>query len=152
MKKRLLLLLCLIATAGSAARAVIASGTFKNGGTWEITPYGELYVDAEVIPDYKQTFSSGFNAVVSLEDFGYRTVAYDTPLGTNSPWSRYSISLNSITFSSKVKHIGDYAFAGLYMVKSVDFETGTDNVEIGKNAFRGCFNMRDFEFSVQQDW
>ncbi len=148
MKKRLLLLLCLIATAGSAALAgVLKQGTFKNGGTWKITPDGELYVDAEVIPDYKETSSSGLNAVVSLEDFGYRTVAYDTPLVTNSPWSSYSICLKSITFSSKVKHIGDYAFAGLYMVQSVDFETGTDNVEIGKNAFRGCFNMRDFEFS-----
>ena len=43
MKRRLLLLLCLLVTAGSAAWAEIAHGTCKNG-TWVIDNSGKLTV------------------------------------------------------------------------------------------------------------
>ena len=53
MIKRLLLLLCLLVTAGSAAWAEIASGKWNNGH-WSISDEGELYVNVNhVSSDFK---------------------------------------------------------------------------------------------------
>ena len=47
------------------------SGTFKKGGTWKYdVSTGELYIDAEVIPDYKITSTSS-HMRVDLSAFGY---------------------------------------------------------------------------------
>ena len=126
MIKRLLLLLCLIGMAGSAAWADIASGTFKNGGTWKITDQGELYIDATTVPDYKSSTSTG----------------------TNAPWISYRQCIQNVRFSSKVQTIGRNAFAHLSYLRKVTFDNHTSaNVSLGVQAFLDCCSLRSFDFT-----
>ena len=106
MKKRLLLLLCLLTAAGSAAWAVIAHGTCKNG-TWVIDDNGKLTVNIDgQMHDYKQEGSA--------------------------PWFDYWEDIKAIHISSGCKNIGQHAFHGLTNVESV---TGGENVEgVGQDS------------------
>ena len=97
MKKLFTMLLCLIVGIGSMNAKDIASGTFKNGGSWKITDQGELYVDAVTVPDFVQSTSQG----------------------TNAPWIPYKGRIKSIRFSSRVQTIGKNAFAFLPHVQKV---------------------------------
>ncbi|MBQ8454431.1 MAG: leucine-rich repeat protein [Bacteroidaceae bacterium] len=138
MKKRLLLLLCLIVTAGSAsALRVLKSGTFPNGaGGWQINVEDNgdrwLYIDAEVIPDYKtKEYSSG----------GWWTSDL-----TTAPWRNYTLDEEfTLKLSPRVKTIGEYAFAGTH-VKSVVFQPRTEPVTIKKGAFF-LTELKTFDFS-----
>ena len=110
MKKRLLLLLCLLVTAGSAAWADIASGTCKNG-TWVIDNSGKLTV----------------NINGKMHDYKY---------STSAPWHGYADRIKAIHISSGCKNVGRNGFNGLTYVESV---TGGENVEgIGMYAFQDC--------------
>ena len=130
MKKRLLLLLCLIATAGSAAWAgIIAQNTFSSGGSWKITDDGELYVDAVTVPDYDVRYMGDY-------------------YGTFAPWYGYMQKITSVRFSSRVQTIGRNSFAYLYRLRKVTFDTRSQaNVIIKESAFYECFELRWFDFS-----
>lgn len=141
MKERLLLLLCLTLTAGSAsALRVLKSGTFPNGaGGWQINVYDdgkrELYIDAEVIPDYSQK---------KLSDHTDSKV-------TTAPWRNYTHvydSSNAFTLklSPRVKTIGEYAFSEVY-VTNVEFEPRTEPVTIKEGAFYYSQYLETFDFS-----
>ena len=147
MIKRLLLLLCLTLTAGSAAWADIAQGTFKNGGTWKITDQGELYVDAVTIPDYDIT-SFGFGMyggsfVIDIDNdidnYYYKRYTY------SSPWYSYMPLIKTIRLSSRVKTVGEYAFAGLRLMTKVAIEGS--GLTLKEDAFSGCFRLVDFPFA-----
>ena len=114
MKKKLLLLLCLLVTAG--ANAKVKSGTFSTGGTWKLdTETGELYIDAETVPNYhmwentKKHHEWFFTITLGYYDCDYK----ETYSKTNAPWWEYRKDIVSIRFSSKVKTIGTWAFAAL---------------------------------------
>ena len=92
MIKRLLLLLCLALTAGSAAWAEIAHGDCKNG-TWVIDDDGLLTVDING----------------KMYDYGEG----------KAPWYDYRDQITAILISSKCTNIGRNAFYGLKNVKSV---------------------------------
>ncbi len=138
MKKRLLLLLCLLVTAGSAsALRVLKSGTFPNGaGGWQINEEDNgdrwLYIDAEVIPDYKtKEYSSG---------------GWWTSDMTTAPWRNYTVDEEfTLKLSPRVKTIGEYAFAGTN-VKCVVFQPRTEPVTIKKGAFF-LTELKTFDFS-----
>ena len=142
MKKRLLLLLCLIATAGSAAWADIASGTFKNGGTWKISDVGELYVDAVTVPDYDMT--SYKRNYYDDEDCDLDGIFYPRPINT-SPWYGFMPRIKKIRLSNKVTTVGEFAFAGLRMVSQVVVEGS--GLTLKDWSFYGCFRLVDFPFS-----
>ena len=110
MKKRLLLLLCLMLTAGSAAWAEIGSGTCKNG-TWVIDDSGKLTVNINgKMHDYQK---------------------YDS-----APWYKFADQIKAIHISSGCKNVGQHGFCGLTEVEAV---TGGENVEgIGQFAFEDC--------------
>ena len=113
MKKKLLLLLCLLVTMGASGK--VKSGTFSTGGTWRLdTETGELYIDAETVPDYHMWE----NTKKHHEWFLYLLMIVncddeETYYKTNAPWWEYRADIVSIRFSSKVKTIGTWAFAGL---------------------------------------
>ena len=138
MKKRLLLLLCLLVTAGSAsALRVLKSGAFPNGaGGWQINVEDNgdrwLYIDAEVIPDYKtKEYSSG---------------GWWTSDMTTAPWRNYTVDEEfTLKLSPRVKTIGEYAFAGTN-VKCVVFQPRTEPVTIKKGAFF-LTELKTFDFS-----
>ena len=140
--KKFLSLLLVLCTAISVWGG--QSGTFKKGGTWKYdVSTGELYIDAEVIPDYKITSTSS-HMWVDLSAFGYGSNRIRKKnVETNAPWYKYDP--RSIKFSSKVKKIGMNAFAGLD-IKTVNFESG-GNVDIGNKAFAYCYNLVNFDFS-----
>ena len=139
MKKRLLLLLCLLITAGSAsAKRVLKSGAFPNGaGGWQINEEDNgdrwLYIDAEVIPDYKtKEYSSG---------------GWWTSDVTTAPWRNYTHHEEfTLKLSPRVKTIGEYAFAGTH-VKCVVFQPRTEPVTIKKGAFYLTTELKTFDFS-----
>lgn len=107
--KRLLLLLCLMVTAGSAAWADIASGNCKNG-TWKIDNTGTLRIDIDG----------------KMADYGEG----------KAPWYDYADQIKGIHIGSGCKNVGQHGFHGLVNVTSV---TGGDNVEgIGYYAFEDC--------------
>ena len=107
----------------------IASGTFKNGGSWKISEQGELYVDAVTVPDFVQSISQG----------------------TNAPWIPYKGRIKNIRFSSRVQTIGKNAFAFLPHVQKVTFDNhASANVSIGTSAFSNCLSLRKFDFSYVQ--
>lgn len=111
--KRLLLLLCLIATAGSAGAQ---NGTCKNG-TWNIDGNGKLTVNVNgKMADYKKL------------EFGV----------TNAPWSQYSEKIKSIEISSQAKNIGENAFAYLGEDRNIVSITGGENVETIKEEAFSC--------------
>ena len=136
--KRLLLLLSLIVTAGSAAWADIANGSCKNG-TWVIDNSGKLTV----------------NINGKMADYGEG----------KAPWYGYAEQIKGIHIGSGCKNIGRNGFYGLTKVEQV---TGGENVEacamysfeecgvgklipeiylpkctyVGECAFRGCGAQR----------
>ena len=112
MKKRLLLLLCLLVAAGSAAWADIASGTCKNG-TWVIDNSGKLTVN---INGKMADYSEG-----------------------KAPWYGYADQITAIHISSGCRNVGRNGFYGLTDVKEV---TGGENVEAcAMYSFENCGNM-----------
>ncbi len=147
MKKRLLLLLCLIATAGSAAWATDPSGTFKNGGTWRISDDGELYVDTETIPDYDITgfgfgMYGGYYIIDidnDLDNFYYERYTY------SSPWYSYMARIKTIRLSQNVKTVGEYAFAGLRRLTRVVIQGS--GITLKDGAFAKCYRLVDFPFA-----
>ena len=99
MKKKLLLLFCLLVTAGSAAWADI-SGTCKNG-SWVIDNSGKLTVNINGdMADYSST--------------------YDVP------WYKYRERITAIHIGSGCTNIGRNAF---HMLENVTSVTGGENVE-----------------------
>lgn len=129
MKKRLLLLLCLTLTAGSAAWANIAQGTFKNGGTWKITDDGELYVDVTTIPNYGEVQNAEGKYV------------------TTAPWGNYQYHVKTIRLSSKVKTVGTSAFQGMSGVWGLFFDKrSTADIVVRNSAFRNV-PISDCDFS-----
>ena len=116
MKKKLLLLLCLMLTAGSTVWADIASGKFKNGnGRWSINDEGTLIVNINSI-------SSDFK----MPDWGEG----------KAPWYKYRDEIKAIHIGSNLRNIGRNAFYGLEYVEEV---TGGENVEsVAMFAFQRC--------------
>ena len=109
MKKKLLLLLCLIATAGSAAWADIASGNCKNG-TWKIDDNGKLTV----------------TMTGKMADYGEG----------KAPWYGYADQITAIHIGSGATNVGRNGFYGLTKVKSV---MGGENVEaVAMYGFEEC--------------
>ena len=128
MKKKLLLLLCLLVTVGASGK--VKSGTFSTGGTWRLdTETGELYIDAETVPDYHMWEKTKKHhewfldlvLIVNCDD-------EETYYKTNAPWWEYRADIVSIRFSSKVKTIGTWAFAGLWNDK---YKWDQENAEAG---------------------
>ena len=145
MKKLLTLLLCLIVGIGSmsAERGQYRqSGTFSNGGTWEIVS-GILTIDADVIPDAPNTRPS---ARVDL--IGEPCNVWENM----SPWWGASKYITEVRLSSRVYKIGKYAFAGLTSLRRVviDNNNRTYNIEIGEEAFSECWRLESFDFSRVQ--
>ncbi len=99
MKKRLLLLLCLLTAAGSAAWAEIASGSCKRG-SWVIDDSGKLTVN---INGDMADYSEG-----------------------KAPWYGYADQITAIHIGSACTNIGRNGFYGLSEVTAV---TGGENVE-----------------------
>lgn len=121
MIKRLLLLLCLTVTAGSASGMYITtSGTLPNGGKWE-KQGTKLYIDAEEVPDYMPNYQGC------------------------APWCRWA-DIYTVEFSSKIKKIGKHAFRHCESINTVYFrDKSQDDVEVGGGAFRGCYNLHSFQ-------
>ncbi|MBQ3716970.1 MAG: leucine-rich repeat domain-containing protein [Paludibacteraceae bacterium] len=145
MKKLLTLLLCLIVGIGSisAERGQYRqSGTFSNGGTWEIVS-GILTIDADVIPDAPST------RPMAREDLvGNACNVWENM----SPWWGASKYITEVRLSSRVYKIGKYAFAGLTNLRKVviDNNNRTYNIEIGEEAFSECWRLESFDFSRVQ--
>lgn len=121
MIKRLLLLLCLTVTAGSASGMYLTtSGTLPNGGKWE-KQGTKLYIDAEEVPDYMPNYQGC------------------------APWCRWA-DIYTVEFSSKIKKIGKHAFWHCESINTVYFRDKSQaDVEIGGGAFRGCYNLHSFQ-------
>ena len=144
MKKFLSLLLVLCAAITISA-GNIASGTFKNGGTWKISSNGELYIDATKVPDYNTTTGGSY---VERTFNIYNVKFIDHCERTGAPWGSYAEQIKSIHFSSQVQSIGSNAFAYLYYVQSVIFdEHQSANVTIGQSAFQSCLSLKEFDFT-----
>ncbi len=112
MKKRLLLLLCLLVTAGSAAWADIASGSCKRG-SWVIDDSGMLTVN---INGDMADYSEG-----------------------KAPWYGYADQITAIHIGSACTNIGRNGFYGLSEVTAV---TGGENVEAcAMYSFEECGKM-----------
>ena len=116
MKKKLLLLLCLMLTAGNTVWAEIASGKFKGGnGRWSIDDEGTLFVNINSI-------SSDFE----MPDWGEG----------KAPWYKYHDEIKAIHIGSNLRNVGRNAFYGLKYVEKV---TGGENVEaVAMYAFEHC--------------
>ena len=110
MKKKLLLLFCLLVTAGSAAWAEIAHGDCKNG-SWVIDDSGKLTVNINGdMADYS-----------SLDDV---------------PWYKYRKRITAIHIGSGCTNIGRSAF---HLLENVTSVTGGENVEAcAKSSFAYC--------------
>ena len=127
MKKLLTLVLCLIVGIGTMNAKDIASGTFKNGGTWKISDQGELYVDAVTVPDYKTA--------------------------DKAPWYAYRHEIRTLRFSSKIKTIGKNSFVDIrwrkgYGLRNVNFDNkSSKDVVIKEHAFMYCEELISFDFS-----
>ena len=138
----LLLVLCAAITISAGN---IASGTFKNGGTWKISSNGELYIDATKVPDYNTT-TGGLDVYRTFNIYNVKFI--DHCDRTGAPWGSYAEQIKSIHFSSQVQSIGSNAFAYLYYVQSVIFdEHQSANVTIGQSAFHSCLSLKEFDFT-----
>ena len=139
-KKRLLtLVVCsLLAIWTVSASQYTMSGTFKNGGTWKVEK-GVLYVDAETIPNSPNTRPAARTNLAGGQSNAWENM---------SDWWGSSNSIRTIELSSKVKKIGNGAFAGCVNLEKVVFKAGNNNnVEIGDEAFSDCWRLTDFDFS-----
>lgn len=155
--QKLLTLLLVLATAITAVSAKdLASGKFKNGGTWKITQDGLLFIDAEVVPDYRPQYD--YN-VASSWDYLYidaetpfytRWIAQHLDGGdgrTSAPWGAYRKRVKSIAFSSRIQQIGTFAFHNMAYVKYVTFrERSKADVVIRGSAFALCASLTEFDF------
>ena len=141
----LLLVLCAAITS-SAQNYDGVNGKFKNGGTWLIS--GQiLYIDAEIVPDYKVVSSIGFK---SWDYRGQSSVTWIMGLERNmtgAPWGQYRAGIKEIVLTSKVKQIGSKAFWGMTSVKKVTVENSSQNLYVANEAFYNCYNMESFDFS-----
>lgn len=144
MKKLFTMLLCLIVGIGSMNAKDIASGTFKNGGSWKISEQGELYVDAVTIPDYKLTKKDDGRYYVINIDNDIDGYYYDR-WHTSAPWNSYMPQIKTLRLSSSVKTIGTEAFAHLNLLTKVTIEGS--GIIIKDDAFSGCFRLYDFPFA-----
>lgn len=145
MKQKLLtLVVCSLLAIWTVSAKDIASGTFKNGGTWKISDQGELYVDAVTIPDYKTTsIESGPYYVINIDNDidGY----YYHRWHTSAPWNSYMPQIKTLRLSSSVKTIGTEAFAYLNLLTKVTIEGS--GIIIKDDAFNHCFRLYDFPFA-----
>ena len=139
MKKLLTLVVCsLLAIWTVSASQYTMSGTFKNGGTWKVEK-GVLYVDAETIPNSPNTRPAARTNLAGGQSNAWENM---------SDWWGSSNSIRTIELSSKVKKIGNGAFAGCVNLEKVVFKAGNNNnVEIGDEAFSDCWRLTDFDFS-----
>lgn len=126
------------------AYAEDAYGSFKKGGTWSLDfSTGVLYIDAEKVPDFgtQSTYDRTREYVRGQKQY---LLSY----WTKAPWAGYYNQITKVRFSSNVKEIGEYAFAGLTSLKEVTFDTrSTDNVIIKSYAFADCLFLTTFDFS-----
>ena len=144
MRKILTLVVCSLLAIWTVSAKDIASGTFKNGGSWKISEQGELYVDAVTIPDYKLTsLESGRYYVINIDNDidGY----YYRRWHTSAPWNSYMPLIKTLRLSSSVKTIGTEAFAHLNLLTKVTIEGS--GIIIKDDAFNGCFRLYDFPFA-----
>lgn len=139
MKKKLLLLLCLIVTAGSATRATtvvseVQTGVLSNGGTWKMDPHtGVLEIHAKEIPNFSSMYYlTGINV-------------------TNAPWNQYRSIVKSIELYG-VSKIGDYSFMSFKRLLTVNFHEKTSaDVVIGRSAFKECYFLYGFNFDYVKE-
>lgn len=144
MKKLLTLVVCSLLAIWTVSAKDIASGTFKNGGSWKITDQGELYVDAVTIPDYKLTKKDDGRYYVINIDNDIDGYYYDR-WHTSAPWNSYMPQIKTLRLSSSVKTIGTEAFAHLNLLTKVTIEGS--GIIIKDDAFNGCFRLYDFPFA-----
>ena len=157
MKKLLTLVVCSLLAIWTVSAKDIASGTFKNGGTWKISDQGELYIDAVTVPDYKAKVDYSPSQIYVTEEtvrdiYGNTTTnySYNTTFeitSCTSPWHAYFSYITSVRFSSSVTYIGKYAFAGMWLIKKVTFDNRTSTVTIGEMAFANINNLKTFDFT-----
>ena len=157
MKKLLTLVVCSLLAICTVSAKDIASGTFKNGGTWKISDQGELYIDAVTVPDYKAKVDYSPSQIYVTEEtvrdiYGNTTTnySYNTTFeitSCTSPWHAYFSYITSVRFSSSVTYIGKYAFAGMWLIKKVTFDNRTSTVTIGEMAFANINNLKTFDFT-----
>ena len=140
MKKLLTLVVCSLLAIWTVSAKDLASGSFKNGGTWKISDRGELYIDAVTVPDYKvSNHSDGYPRDNQMHFVGGVTKA---------PWGTYKSQITTIRFSSRIVTIGSGAFFGLTALKSVSFDArNTNNIVIKEEAFEDCIYLASFDFS-----
>jgi len=100
---------------GEAQAATVAKGSCGTGVSWTLSDSGTLSI-------------SGSGA---MDD-------YDSTLKT-VPWYNYLASVKTITFSSSVTHIGDYAFAACVYAKNITIGSGVKT--IGEGAFMACVSV-----------
>ncbi len=72
----------------------------------------------------------------------YKTANYTAD---TQPWALFADKLNSVTISSDVEAIGNYAF---YNMSSATFNMADTYNNIGNYAFYGCSQLDSFTFSV----
>lgn len=98
-----------------AEAATVASGSCGTGVKWTLSDSGTLTI-------------SGSGA---MDD-------HDSSLST-VPWKNRLGSIKTITMSSGVTHIGDYAFAGCVYAKNITIGSGVKT--IGEGAFMACVSV-----------
>ena len=138
MRKILTLVVCSLLAIWSVSAKDIASGTFKNGGTWKISYQGELYVDAVTVPD--RIYTSSVSKIYWYED-PEKYHLWETHSVTPAPWDAYEEMIKSIRISNNTKTIGEWAFYGLGLVKEIIFESRSNaDLVIKRNGFAyvGC--------------
>lgn len=109
-----LVFVCVAAVSPKAEAATVASGSCGNL-SWSVSSSGNLAISGSgAMPDY--------------------TAA------TEQPWRSHKNDIVSITMSSGVTHIGDYAFAGLSYVETVSIGSGVKT--IGLEAFSACVSLK----------
>ncbi len=109
----------------------LASGTFKNGGTWKINDQGELYIDAVTVPD--RVCRWGVAGAVYANSVSTKVMRKDI---TPAPWDAYYEKIRSIRISNNTKTIGEWAFYNLDLVKEIIFENRSNaDLVIKRNAF-----------------
>ena len=64
---------------------------------------------------------------------------YDYSSAGEAPWYSYASSITSVTLSSEMTSIGDYAFYGLTSITSIEIPDAVTS--IGSYAFFGCYNI-----------
>lgn len=126
----------------------ITSGKFPDGGTWAFNRTTHtLLIDGVNIPNYE-------NEEIRQSDIAYFPYTYENPFGFTSisvvkgaPWIHYLV--HHLIISPTVEKIGRNAFSGCYHLKDVTFLERTGNystVMIDTAAFRDCWALNEFDF------